>query len=71
MQHEEKHSLWELILKNKLDIEKNIDSVVIKADGYYESDILKILQEIHPEWEIVEIKNKENEPTIEYNLSSG
>ncbi len=67
----EEESLWEVILENKLDVEKNTDSVVIKADGYSESDILKILQEVHPEWEITEIKNKENEPTIKYNVSSG
>jgi len=55
------NKFWRITLKNKGTFFKKSNSFLIEADGYSESDIRKILNETHPEWEIGEVSSKPND----------
>ena len=64
-----KSKLWRVTLKAKIGLLKKPESFLVEADGYSESDIIRILKEIHPEWEITEV-NTEADKSIDSQLSS-
>ena len=64
-----KTKLWRVTLKTKIGLLKKPESFLVEADGYSKTDIIRIMKEVHPEWEISEI-NPEIDKVVNSQLSS-
>ena len=69
LKFKDKAKLWRVILKTKTGLLKKPESFLVEADGYSKADIIRIMKEVHPEWEISEISQEADE-AINSQLSS-